>query len=632
MSVYINEQLFQETSHSPSLIDLVGYDQAQEIIDFCFIANPYYPTPEMIGRLQARLPTLIKSYPSSNVQVSTRNLAQVIGVDPDHLIIGNGATELITEICDHLIESIGIPIPTFGEYVDKLAPEKLHLYALSSEDDYQLNLDKYLDWLTAHQLKAALVINPANPTGQMFSLAEMHAFLKKGAWLDLIIVDESFIDFADEQVPSLLHSADSYPNLLIVRSMSKHCGVPGLRLGYCYTENDKLISRIRPALPTWNVNTLAQYYLSLLPETAADYHAARKRVIDDIRWLSAELNQLPNCTVYPTGANFVLLRIENGMTGKELQLSLLQDYKLYVRDCSNKQGMDHYHIRIASQGREKDEKLVKALGTLLQSPQSYGRRYAKHLAQNQESRTPRILIPTCHYVRKDRHIQYVNDVHLNLLMQYQAIPIMVAALEQTERHLQDFVDLADGLLLVEGEDVHPDRYNAPAEQRSWIQEINTTRDEVESRLLKMALEQHLPILTICRGSQLLNVIHGGTLYPDVTKAKPEHIPHIDYDNYNGYRHGLHLVPNTWLADLYETDTIQVNSYHHQATQVLADVFEPLAYAEDGVLEAFHNPNEPFVVGLQFHPERAADEYPGHVAIFERFVATARKVAKERATA
>ena len=74
------------------------------------------------------------------------------------------------------------------------------------------------------------------------------------------------------------------------------------------------------------------------------------------------------------------------------------------------------------------------------------------------------------------------------------MPLMVAALEQTENHLQDFVDLADGLLLIEGEDIHPDHYAATEEERRWVNEINITRDRVEKRLLEMALEQHLPIL------------------------------------------------------------------------------------------------------------------------------------------
>src|SRR5271154_7629722 len=112
--------LFYETSHSPSLPELVGYERAKDIIDFCFIANPYYPTQEMIEDLQRNLPNLIKSYPSSNTGMSQKNLAEVLHVDPEHLIIGNGATELIALIDLTLIDRLAVPIPTFGEYIEKM--------------------------------------------------------------------------------------------------------------------------------------------------------------------------------------------------------------------------------------------------------------------------------------------------------------------------------------------------------------------------------------------------------------------------------------------------------------------------------------------------------------------------------
>ena len=357
----INETLFAETTHSPSLIDLVGYAQAGEIVDFCFIANPYYPTTEMVDELVQNLPTLIKSYPSSNPLVSARHLAAVLHVEAQHLIVGNGATELITELCHRLVPTIGVPIPTFGEYVEKIDASRLRVYPLQREHNYQLDLVAYLDWLQRESLHAALVINPHNPTGQLFPLAAMQAFLEGARDLDLVIVDESFIDFASAAIPTLLPSAAQYPNLVIVRSMSKHCGVPGLRLGYCYSANDRMVAQLRQSLPTWNINTLAEFYLSLLPATDAEYHGARLRVISDVRSLSADLRTIDGITVYPTGANFVCFRIDSGMSAQELQHILLIDHGMYVRDCSNKQGMDRYHIRVATQGREKDQRLLEAL-------------------------------------------------------------------------------------------------------------------------------------------------------------------------------------------------------------------------------------------------------------------------------
>ncbi len=361
----IDAALFAETTHSPSLIDLVGYENAQQVIDFCFIANPYYPTPAMVDELVRHLPALIKHYPSSNPLVSARHLAAVLHVDANHLIIGNGATELIAELCHRLVPSLGVPIPTFGEYIEKIDPDRLRLYPLQATENYQLDLDAYLAWLRAESLRAALVINPHNPTGQLFPLAAMQAFLTAASDLDLVIVDESFIDFADEEIPSLLPSAGRFANLVIVRSMSKHCGVPGLRLGYCYSANERMVAALRHSLPTWNLNTLAEFFLSLLPATDADYHVARLRVIEDVRWLHARLAEIDGITVYPTGANFVCFRIDNGMTARQLQRRLLVEHGQYVRDCSNKVGMDRFHIRVATQGRDADSQLVAALPTVL---------------------------------------------------------------------------------------------------------------------------------------------------------------------------------------------------------------------------------------------------------------------------
>src|SRR5579862_2590278 len=161
----LRTHLFYETSHSPSLADLVGYEQAKRMIDFCFIANPYYPTPAMLQDLQENIPNLIKSYPSSNPLISQKNLAAVLGVNPENLIIGNGATELIVLINTLLIDRIAVPVPTFGEYIEKLRDQRdAELYPLDPEQGYQLDPPRYLAWVQQQGLKALLVINPGNPT------------------------------------------------------------------------------------------------------------------------------------------------------------------------------------------------------------------------------------------------------------------------------------------------------------------------------------------------------------------------------------------------------------------------------------------------------------------------------------
>lgn len=366
MPLDTQNRLFHETSHSPSLSDLVGYRESQDIIDFCFISNPYYPTEEMLNELKENFPHLLKSYPSSNPAMSQKHLAELFQLKPENLIVGNGATELIVAMNTTLVDSIAVPVPTFGEYIEKLRQQRdAELYFLKPEDNYRLDLDDYIGWVRARGLKSLLIINPGNPTGQLHSLDSMFEFLRRSQDMELIVVDESFIDFADDHVPSLLPVARNFTNLLLVRSMSKHCGVPGLRLGYCYSENLYVLNRMRRFIPTWNVNSLAQYFLSMLASTDGAYHESRKRLIKDVRWLYDRLLEIKGISVYPTGANFVLFKVLGGMTALELQTRLLKEHRMYVRDCSNKIGMDRYHIRVASQGHAKDAQLIEALKVLL---------------------------------------------------------------------------------------------------------------------------------------------------------------------------------------------------------------------------------------------------------------------------
>jgi threonine-phosphate decarboxylase len=358
----IRRDLYRDTSHSPSLADLVGYERAARIIDFCFIANPYYPTPEMIEALQEALPRLIKSDPSSNPATTQRVMGEVLGVEPAGLLVGNGATELIVLINETLIHRIGVPVPTFGEYIEKLRqPASAELFRLQPGRDYQLDLTEYLAWGRKQGLDSLVVLNPGNPTGQLHPPEDMVRFLEQARDLKLVIVDESFIDFAGEPTPSMLAVADRFPNLLIVSSLSKHYGIPGLRLGFAYSGNREMVGKLRQMVPTWNLNTLAEYFLSLMPGTLEDYRDALRRVTADVQLLQRELTTVPGLYVYPTGSNFVLIRIEGGMTAADLQARLLTEHLMYVRDCSNKVGIDDRHIRVASQGREADARLVKAL-------------------------------------------------------------------------------------------------------------------------------------------------------------------------------------------------------------------------------------------------------------------------------
>jgi gamma-glutamyl-gamma-aminobutyrate hydrolase PuuD len=232
---------------------------------------------------------------------------------------------------------------------------------------------------------------------------------------------------------------------------------------------------------------------------------------------------------------------------------------------------------------------------------------------------PIVLVVTRRTTRKHKFIDYVGEFHLQLLIRVRTLPIMVPVVEGANACLSQYMEEMGGLLLVEGEDIEPQRYVHDEANLRYLEKTHPLKDEIEVRLARHALRHDLPILGICRGSQLLNVICGGTLYGDVQKEKQSALKHINYgEEYDQYRHLVRIVPSTPLAEWYRRPTLEVNSYHHQGVRRLSTHFQAMAHAEDGLVEAFYDPRRRFVVGLQFHPERMLEKYEGNWRVWQAF--------------
>jgi gamma-glutamyl-gamma-aminobutyrate hydrolase PuuD len=240
---------------------------------------------------------------------------------------------------------------------------------------------------------------------------------------------------------------------------------------------------------------------------------------------------------------------------------------------------------------------------------------------------PSVLVVTRRTVRKNKYIDYVGEFHLALLVRLGVLPVMVPVVEGAAALLPDYMANMKGLLLVEGEDIEPERYKARPENFKYLEKTHPLKDEMEIRLIRYALRKKLPILGICRGSQLLNVVCGGTLYGDVQKEKKSRLKHINFAHYDTYRHTISIVPGTPLYKWYRRKTLRVNSYHHQGIRDLARRFKPMAYAEDGLVEAYYDPKARFVVGLQFHPERMLEKSTGNWRIWQSFGSAVRREAR-----
>jgi gamma-glutamyl-gamma-aminobutyrate hydrolase PuuD len=231
---------------------------------------------------------------------------------------------------------------------------------------------------------------------------------------------------------------------------------------------------------------------------------------------------------------------------------------------------------------------------------------------------PSVLVVTRRTIRKNKYIDYVGEFHLALLIRLGILPVMVPVAEGAPACLPEYMSNMRGLLLVEGEDIEPKHYKARPENFTHIEKTHPLKDEIEIHLIRHALRKNLPVLGICRGSQLLNAVCGGTLYGDVQEEKESRLKHINFAHYDSYRHSISIVPGSPLQKWYGRTALKVNSYHHQGIRDLATRFKPMAYAKDGLIEAFYDPKTDFLVGLQFHPERMLEEAAGNWRIWKAF--------------
>jgi gamma-glutamyl-gamma-aminobutyrate hydrolase PuuD len=237
---------------------------------------------------------------------------------------------------------------------------------------------------------------------------------------------------------------------------------------------------------------------------------------------------------------------------------------------------------------------------------------------------PCVLVVTRRTIRKNKYIDYVGEFHLALLIRLGILPVMVPVVEGVPSILPAYMANMNGLLLVEGEDIEPKHYKARPENYRHLEKAHPLKDDIEIRLIRRALREKLPILGICRGSQLVNVVCGGTLYGDVQKEKKSLLKHINFAHYDSYRHLISIVPGTPLQKWYGRTKLRVNSYHHQGIRDLAPRFQPMAYAKDGLIEGYYDPKADFLVGLQFHPERMLEEPAGNFRIWKAFGAAIKR--------
>jgi len=357
----------QEIKH---LSSLYGGFWSHNVLDFCYMTNRYFPPSRMIEDLQARLPELIGSYPSTNWFLSSMLAAQV-GLSQDELVVGNGASELINAVVSRFVQRLAVPVPTFEEFMNRARIQGKEVRPFKPSEQFDLDIDEFIQHIKSTESDSALLIRPNNPTGSYLAKSDLVYFLDRMRTLELVLVDESFLDFVDaEPDPSALDLIGEYPNLLILKSLSKNCGIPGIRLGYAATGNAQRLADLRNDLPIWSINSFAQYFLEEMGSYRAEYTESCRLVRDATQRLVRGLEDVPFLHPYPTNGNFVLCSILYGFTGEELESRLFEDSRILVNNCGSKDGLEGDFIRVACRTVEDNDRLVEALMRIAKSTES----------------------------------------------------------------------------------------------------------------------------------------------------------------------------------------------------------------------------------------------------------------------
>jgi histidinol-phosphate/aromatic aminotransferase/cobyric acid decarboxylase-like protein/CTP:phosphocholine cytidylyltransferase-like protein len=364
----IAENKFADTKEKISLLQkrYGGYWRFPQIKDFCYLVNPYFPPKQLVSELTSSFQTLLTSYPSGASQESLL-AGKIFNVLPEHIAVGNGAAELISSLGKTVEGTVAIPYPTFNEYPERFAGAKT--VPVSVDKNFSYSVDDILSTVKSANANYVLLINPDNPSGHFFSKDDVLRLCKELSSLSAtLIFDESFIDFADSPKRYTLIDEkilDENKNLLVIKSISKSYGVPGLRLGVLASSNNSFVSIIKKTNAIWNINSFAEYFLQIYDKYKKLYISACDSIVEERNRFIFELNKFKELEVFPSEANYLMCRLTGKVSATELTETLLSKYNIFIKDLSSKKCFENgMYIRIAVRDKADDDMLVKALGEI----------------------------------------------------------------------------------------------------------------------------------------------------------------------------------------------------------------------------------------------------------------------------
>ena len=337
-----------------------GYWRYPKLLDFCYLVNPYFPPERMINEIKANFKTLLTEYPSG-MRVNSLLAAKCFNIHSENMLVGNGAAELIKSLMENLDGRTGFIRPTFDEYPHRYERRNSVDFVPQSLD-YVYTADDVIEFFGDREINNLILVNPDNPTGNYINRADL---LRLVSWCGergiRLVVDESFVDFADE-VNTLINQdiLEMNPHLFVMKSISKSYGVPGLRLGILASGDTKMIEQMKKDVAIWNINSFAEFYLQIAEKYQQDYHESLVRIKAERSHFQEELDKIRGVRVIPSQANFVMVELEGDISPTGLLKKLLVKYNLLIKELTTKTNGRNY-LRLAVRNTEDNAVLLAAL-------------------------------------------------------------------------------------------------------------------------------------------------------------------------------------------------------------------------------------------------------------------------------
>lgn len=338
-----------------------GYWRYPKLLDFCYLVNPYFPPKKLVDELKYNFETLLTQYPSG-MGVNSMLAGKCFGIKKEHIVVGNGAAELIKSLMENLDGKTGFVRPTFEEYPNRYSDEKSVVFVPENKN-YEYTSQDVIHFFKDKELSTLVIVNPDNPSGNYIMKEDMFKLIE---WTKqekiTFLLDESFVDFADELDSTFINQAilNANPHLFVMKSISKSYGVPGLRLGVLASSDEKMIHFIKKDVSIWNINSFGEFYLQIYEKYKKDYTAGLVQFREERKRYVSKLDELSSIRVIPSQANYVMVELNHTMSTTELCELLLVKYNILIKDLSNKLNGKKY-LRFAVRDEKDNNALIEAL-------------------------------------------------------------------------------------------------------------------------------------------------------------------------------------------------------------------------------------------------------------------------------